>query len=124
MPAGEEGAAPASAWLRAGGSHLRERQEGCRLANREQRQTGRDRGQELTTSGKGDRDAGLRGGSSPSECMTADRNGPSLGEGRGMPAGEEGPAPRQGVTADRNWQALGWRRAMPVGTEAAAQESA
>ncbi len=88
--------APASAWLRAGGSRLWERQEeqGRRRASREQLQRVRDRMQQVATLGSGKRDGGLRRGSSPRECTTVGRNGPRSAEGRGMPAGEGGVAYR------------------------------
>ena len=74
MPAGKEEAAPASARPWTGIGDVGQREEAWRLA------------------------------SSPSECMTAGRNGPSPGEARGMPACDEGAAaarararPRTGV---------------------------
>ena len=69
-----------------------EAEQGWRLASREQPGPMCDRGQALSTSGSGKRDAGRRRGSSSSEGTTAGRNQPSQGKGRRMPAGGEGAA--------------------------------
>jgi len=60
MPACEDGAAPARARPWTGMGHVGQREEGCRLAAREQPQQMHGRGQEVAISGRCKRDAGLR----------------------------------------------------------------
>src|SRR5579862_835082 len=95
MPACDEGAAPASAWPRAARGHLRTREEGCRLAQREKPQRVHGRGQELGISERGKEDAGLRAENSPSGGATAGSNLRGGEERKGMPAGAEGAAPER-----------------------------
>src|SRR5579862_5924108 len=93
-----------------------EAEQGWRLASREQPQRVHDGGREVAISGRGKRAAGLRARSSPSKGANVDRNGPSPGEVRGIPAGDEGAAPanaRRCTGGSHLWEGKsdgGWRR--------------